>query len=52
MVAMAIYHFSAKMISRANGSSALADAAYRSAPLVHDSGSTAIMISQTRRRRP
>jgi ATP-dependent exoDNAse (exonuclease V) alpha subunit len=31
MVAMAIYHFSAKVISRAAGSSALAAAAYRSA---------------------
>jgi hypothetical protein len=28
---MAIYHFSAKVISRANGSSAVASAAYRSA---------------------
>jgi hypothetical protein len=33
---MAIYHFSAKMISRANGSSALAAAAYRSASRLHD----------------
>ncbi|RZF60880.1 Ti-type conjugative transfer relaxase TraA [Sphingomonas populi] len=33
---MAIYHFSAKMISRANGSSALASAAYRSASRLHD----------------
>src|SRR3954466_3836196 len=33
---MAIYHFSAKVISRANGSSALADAAYRSASRLHD----------------
>ncbi|WBO24518.1 Ti-type conjugative transfer relaxase TraA [Sphingomonas abietis] len=33
---MAIYHFSAKMISRANGSSALAAAAYRSAARLHD----------------
>jgi Ti-type conjugative transfer relaxase TraA len=33
---MAIYHFSAKLISRANGSSALAAAAYRSASRLHD----------------
>src|SRR5579872_596167 len=33
---MAIYHFSAKIISRANGSSALASAAYRSASRLHD----------------
>jgi len=33
---MAIYHFSAKVISRANGSSALASAAYRSASRLHD----------------
>ena len=33
---MAIYHFSAKMISRANGSSALAAAAYRSASRLRD----------------
>jgi len=33
---MAIYHFSAKVISRANGSSALAAAAYRSASRLHD----------------
>jgi Ti-type conjugative transfer relaxase TraA len=33
---MAIYHFSAKIISRANGSSALASAAYRSASLLYD----------------
>jgi len=33
---MAIYHFSAKMISRANGSSALAAAAYRSASRLYD----------------
>lgn len=33
---MAIYHFSAKMISRASGSSALASAAYRSASRLHD----------------
>ncbi|MEA3537686.1 MAG: Ti-type conjugative transfer relaxase TraA [Pseudomonadota bacterium] len=33
---MAIYHFSAKAISRANGSSAVASAAYRSASQLHD----------------
>ncbi|MDF7775698.1 Ti-type conjugative transfer relaxase TraA [Sphingomonas sp. AOB5] len=33
---MAIYHFSAKVISRADGSSALASAAYRSASRLHD----------------
>ncbi|MBA4748073.1 MAG: Ti-type conjugative transfer relaxase TraA [Sphingopyxis sp.] len=33
---MAIYHFSAKVISRANGSSAVASAAYRSADRLHD----------------
>ncbi len=33
---MATYHFSAKIISRANGSSALAAAAYRSASRLHD----------------
>ena len=33
---MAIYHFSAKIISRAAGSSALAAAAYRSASRLHD----------------
>jgi Ti-type conjugative transfer relaxase TraA len=33
---MAIYHFSAKIISRANGSSAVASAAYRSASELHD----------------
>lgn len=33
---MAIYHFSAKIISRANGSSAVASAAYRSASRLHD----------------
>ena len=33
---MAIYHFSAKIISRANGSSALASAAYRSASRLQD----------------
>jgi len=33
---MAIYHFSAKVISRAVGSSALAAAAYRSASRLHD----------------
>ncbi|WP_298273090.1 Ti-type conjugative transfer relaxase TraA [uncultured Bradyrhizobium sp.] len=33
---MAIYHFSAKIISRANGSSAVASAAYRAAERLHD----------------
>jgi Ti-type conjugative transfer relaxase TraA len=33
---MAIYHFSVKIISRVNGSSALASAAYRSASRLHD----------------
>ena len=33
---MAIYHFSAKVISRANGSSAVAAAAYRSASRLND----------------
>ncbi|WP_272800814.1 Ti-type conjugative transfer relaxase TraA [Sphingobium sp. AntQ-1] len=33
---MAIYHFSAKVISRASGSSAVASAAYRSASELHD----------------
>jgi len=33
---MAIYHLSAKVISRANGSSVLASAAYRSASRLHD----------------
>jgi Ti-type conjugative transfer relaxase TraA len=33
---VAIYHFSAKVISRANGSSAVASAAYRSASDLHD----------------
>jgi Ti-type conjugative transfer relaxase TraA len=33
---MAIYHFSARVISRASGSSALAAAAYRSASRLHD----------------
>ena len=33
---MAIYHFSAKVISRANGSSAVASAAYRSASELFD----------------
>ena len=33
---MAIYHFSAKVISRANGSSAVASAAYRSASALFD----------------
>ncbi|KFG89549.1 Conjugal transfer relaxase TraA [Sphingobium herbicidovorans NBRC 16415] len=36
MNGMAIYHFSAKAISRANGSSAVASAAYRSASQLHD----------------
>ncbi|EIZ77116.1 conjugal transfer protein [Novosphingobium sp. Rr 2-17] len=35
-VAMAIYHFSAKVITRAAGSSAVAAAAYRSASRLHD----------------
>jgi hypothetical protein len=35
-IVMAIYHFSAKIISRANGSSALASAAYRSASRLYD----------------
>ena len=35
-VAMAIYHFSAKVISRARGSSAVASAAYRSASRLFD----------------
>ncbi|WP_327754354.1 Ti-type conjugative transfer relaxase TraA (plasmid) [Sphingobium sp. SJ10-10] len=33
---MAIYHFSAKVVSRANGSSAIASAAYRSASELYD----------------
>lgn len=33
---MAIFHFSAKVISRTNGSSAVASAAYRSAERLHD----------------
>jgi hypothetical protein len=33
---MAIYHFSAKVISRSSGSSAVASAAYRSAGRLHD----------------
>jgi ATP-dependent exoDNAse (exonuclease V) alpha subunit len=33
---MALYYFSARMISRANGSSALASAAYRSVSRLHD----------------
>ena len=33
---MAIYHFSAKVISRSAGSSAVASAAYRSASRLHD----------------
>jgi hypothetical protein len=49
---MAIYHFSAKVISRANGSSAVASAAYRSASELHDDRLGATMISATRRRRP
>ncbi len=36
MAVMAIYHFSAKVISRANGSSAVASAAYRSASRLRD----------------
>jgi len=36
VVAMAIYHFSAKVISRAKGSSAIASAAYRSASRLFD----------------
>ena len=36
VVAMAIYHFSAKVISRAKGSSAVASAAYRSASRLFD----------------
>src|SRR3546814_16404499 len=36
IAAMAIYHFSAKVISRAVGSSAVAAAAYRSADRLHD----------------
>jgi len=36
MVAMAIYHFSAKAISRAAGSSALAASAYRAGERLHD----------------
>jgi Ti-type conjugative transfer relaxase TraA len=36
VIAMAIYHFSAKVISRAAGSSALAAAAYRSASRLYD----------------
>jgi Ti-type conjugative transfer relaxase TraA len=35
-VAMAIYHFSAKVISRQTGASAVASAAYRSASVLHD----------------
>src|SRR5580700_353356 len=35
-IVMAIYHFSAKVISRANGSSALASAAYRSRSRLYD----------------
>ena len=36
VAAVAIYHFSAKVISRANGSSAVASAAYRSASRLED----------------
>ena len=36
IAAMAIYHFSAKVISRSSGSSAVASAAYRSAQRLHD----------------
>jgi ATP-dependent exoDNAse (exonuclease V) alpha subunit len=36
VIAMALYHFSAKVISRASGSSALAAVAYRSASRLHD----------------
>lgn len=36
IAAMAIYHFSAKVISRSAGSSAVASAAYRSAERLHD----------------
>jgi hypothetical protein len=36
MAVMAIYHFSAKVISRASGSSAVAAAAYRCAGRLHD----------------
>ncbi len=35
-IVMAIYHFSAKVIARSNGSSALASAAYRSASRLYD----------------
>jgi hypothetical protein len=41
---MAIYHFSAKMISRAAGSSALAAAAYRSASRLDDGRSVAFDV--------
>src|SRR5262249_11166201 len=34
--AMAIYHFTARVISRSKGRSAVAAAAYRSAPQLHD----------------
>ncbi|EPR08633.1 hypothetical protein M527_09605, partial [Sphingobium indicum IP26] len=33
---MAIYHFSAKVIGRSSGSSAVASAAYRAAERLHD----------------
>ena len=36
VIAMAIFHFSAKVVSRANGSSAVASAAYRSASELFD----------------
>ena len=36
VIAMAIYHFSAKVVSRANGSSAVASAAYRSGSELFD----------------
>ena len=36
MIAMAIYHFSVKVIGRASGRSAVAAAAYRSASRLHD----------------
>ena len=36
VVVMAIYHFSAKVVSRANGSSAVASAAYRAAERLTD----------------
>jgi hypothetical protein len=45
---MAIYHFSAKVISRANGSSAVASAAYRAAERLHDDRLGRATISRTR----